>query len=99
MDLAIQIFCIKQDLLQNSILVLIVIILENKIKNLANVSLMFNIVFHFPVSLRLEYKPQVPFAWPLHKPFSAPNSDILVCLASLCIKFMNLGGRWEGGSG
>ena len=51
MDLAIQIFCTEQDLLQNSILVLIVILLENKIKYLKNVSLMFNIDFHFPVSL------------------------------------------------
>ena len=32
-----------------------------------------------------EHKPPIPLAWPWNIPFSAPNSDILVCLASLCM--------------
>ena len=33
-----------------------------------------------------EYKSPILFAWPCSKPFSAPNSDILVYLISLCIR-------------
>ena len=29
-------------------------------------------------------------AWPCNKHFSAPDSNVLVCLASLCIRHMNL---------
>ena len=29
-------------------------------------------------------------AWPYNKPFSAPNSSVMLCLASLCIGHMNL---------
>ena len=36
-----------------------------------------------------EHKPPVPLAWPYNKPFSALNSDISVCLASLYIGHTN----------
>ena len=35
-----------------------------------------------------EYKSPILFAWPCSKPFSAPNSDILVYVISLCIRHM-----------
>ena len=36
------------------------------------------------------HKPPVLLAWPCNKHFSAPNSNMSVCLASLCIGHMNL---------
>ena len=46
-----------------------------------------------------EHQPPVLPAWPCSKPLSALNSDILVCLASLCVGHTNLGsttcGWWE----
>ena len=38
----------------------------------------------------LEHEPPILLAWPCNKPFCAPDPDILVCLASLCIGHMNL---------
>ena len=36
-----------------------------------------------------EQKPPGLFAWPCKKSFSAPNCDVSVCLASLCVGHMN----------
>ena len=36
-----------------------------------------------------EHKPPVHLAWPCNKPFSAPNSDFSVGLASLCFGHLN----------
>ena len=32
-------------------------------------------------------------AWPCNKPFSAPNFNVAVCLASLCVEHTNLGSK------
>ena len=40
-----------------------------------------------------EYKPPILTAQPCNKTFSAPNSDVSVCLASLCIRHVNLCSR------
>lgn len=37
-----------------------------------------------------EHKPPILLAWPCNKPFSAPNSNFSLCLASLCIGHRNL---------
>ena len=37
-----------------------------------------------------EHEPPILLAWPCNKTFSAPNSDVSVCLASLCLGRMNL---------
>ena len=38
----------------------------------------------------VEPEPSTFLAWPDNKPFSAPNSDIFICLASLCVRHTNL---------
>ena len=38
-----------------------------------------------------EHKTPILLAWPCNKPFSAPSSNVLVCLASLCVGHTNLG--------
>ena len=38
----------------------------------------------------LGHEPPGVLAWPCSKPFSAPNSDISVCLASLCVGHTNV---------
>ena len=43
-----------------------------------------------------EQKPHVLLAWSSSKPSSAPNSDFLVCLTSLCFRHMNLGSTTQG---
>ena len=43
-----------------------------------------------------EYKPPVLLAWPCNKPFSAPNSSVLVCLASPCDGHTNVHSVTEG---
>ena len=37
------------------------------------------------------HKPPILLAWPCNELFSAPNSCVSVCLASLCIRHRNLG--------
>ena len=39
----------------------------------------------------MEHKLLILLAWPSSKPFSAPDSDDSVCLASQCVRHMNLG--------
>lgn len=36
-----------------------------------------------------EQEPPILFAWPCNKPFSAPNSNVSACLASLRVRHMN----------
>ena len=40
-----------------------------------------------------EHESPALLAWPCNKSSSAPNSEILVCLASLCVAHMNLGSK------
>ena len=35
-------------------------------------------------------EPPILLAWSCNKPFSAPTSDVLVCLASLCVRYTDL---------
>ena len=37
--------------------------------------------------------------WPCDKPFTAPNSDISVCLVSLCIRHTDLYQQWQNRAG
>ena len=40
-------------------------------------------------------QPPVFFALPNNKPFSAPDSEVSVCLASLCVRHMNTASKWQ----
>ena len=41
-------------------------------------------------SVVFEHEPPLLLAWSCNKPFSAPNSDVLIYLASMCIGHVNL---------